>query len=527
MSAESEWAVVAKRNPDFVLSDAAFPPPSAVRKPQDKSPAARKLQGEPSAWSQPPPQRSQPDQPSKASPNRAVATNAWGLPAVQPAAAAGGDDGSGKKKRKRRPRRRNKTSGGGGGGSSGSGVAEARRRPAPGPGQISLMDFKITKRVGQRVRKQMGIRQKLAESKRKARQARSAAAAPTSFTAKSQTRGKVRRRKKRLSTLKKVVNSERARLLEALRAAAAENGPDADPDVGPDEKADAVDSDPDAGLEWVKPLLEIEAFAQLLAELEGSSSGSDAGSDAGSNAGSDPDSGDETGLANELEDAIATELETGLEAAQVARMADGASSELAEELEEAARAESEALRMFLARLLPRALQLAHVAVAKSPALAQVLPDNHREYVDQLVPPELNRLIPPMLKELSRLQERARVLNPTKAKRRLVTGLREVVKFVKVGTAKAVIVAPDIEKVEADGGLDDKIAFIRTRAAELGIPLVYALSRNRLGRAMGRKLKISVAAILFYDGVNTEFNRMVELADEGRAAFDAALAAAES
>lgn len=89
------------------------------------------------------------------------------------------------------------------------------------------------------------------------------------------------------------------------------------------------------------------------------------------------------------------------------------------------------------------------------------------------------------------------------KRRLFCGIREVLKKIKLRKLRCVIVAPNIEQIVAPGrvadgickcsahcfayvgGLDSLIGQILTAARENDVDIVFALSRNRMGRAMKR------------------------------------------
>ena len=48
-------------------------------------------------------------------------------------------------------------------------------------------------------------------------------------------------------------------------------------------------------------------------------------------------------------------------------------------------------------------------------------------------------------------------------------------------ACTVVVAPNIEHIEAEGGLDDLLTSILTQAEASNIPIVFALSRKKLGQ----------------------------------------------
>jgi hypothetical protein len=62
--------------------------------------------------------------------------------------------------------------------------------------------------------------------------------------------------------------------------------------------------------------------------------------------------------------------------------------------------------------------------------------------------------------------------------------REVAKAVRLRKACTVVVAPNIEQIEAEGGLDDLLTSILTNAEANNIPIVFALSRKKLGQARG-------------------------------------------
>lgn len=66
--------------------------------------------------------------------------------------------------------------------------------------------------------------------------------------------------------------------------------------------------------------------------------------------------------------------------------------------------------------------------------------------------EIDEGVTMLLQELVRFQERVYQKDPTKAKskRRLVMGLREVTKHMKLNKIKCVIISPNCEKIQAKG-----------------------------------------------------------------------------
>ncbi|KAK9814056.1 hypothetical protein WJX72_000039 [[Myrmecia] bisecta] len=141
----------------------------------------------------------------------------------------------------------------------------------------------------------------------------------------------------------------------------------------------------------------------------------------------------------------------------------------------------------------------------------------RNYCMQVISTELNRVVVEFLQQLLYWQERSRAHEPIKAqsKKRLVSGLREVAKAVRLSKAKTVVVAPNIEQIESEGGLDDLLTSILQQAEQNNIPIVFALSRKKLGQVFGCRKKMSAIAILDYSGAEAEYRTMTDLAIKGR------------
>ena len=112
------------------------------------------------------------------------------------------------------------------------------------------------------------------------------------------------------------------------------------------------------------------------------------------------------------------------------------------------------------------------------------------------------------------------LSPQAASRRwYVCGLREVRKAVKLKRALSVVVAPNIEQMDAVGGLDDHLQDILDKCAEQGVTVVFALTRKRLGQVYGCRKRVSAVAVLDAQGVEELHVRMVALTGEGQAEWE--------
>jgi len=89
------------------------------------------------------------------------------------------------------------------------------------------------------------------------------------------------------------------------------------------------------------------------------------------------------------------------------------------------------------------------------------------------------------------------------------GIREVTKHLKLNKLKGVILAPNCEKIESKGGLDDAINTIIQIAIEQNVPFVFALGRKSLGKAVNKLVPISVVGIFDYSGAEVRtFKKLI-------------------
>ncbi|XP_072808773.1 selenocysteine insertion sequence-binding protein 2 isoform X5 [Vicugna pacos] len=148
----------------------------------------------------------------------------------------------------------------------------------------------------------------------------------------------------------------------------------------------------------------------------------------------------------------------------------------------------------------------------------------RDYCSQVLSKEVDACVTDLLKELVRFQDRMYQKDPVKAKakRRLVLGLREVLKHLKLKKLKCVIISPNCEKIQSKGGLDDTLHSIIDHACEQNIPFVFALNRKALGRSLNKAVPVSVVGVFSYDGAQDQFHKMVELTMAARQSYKAML-----
>ena len=119
-----------------------------------------------------------------------------------------------------------------------------------------------------------------------------------------------------------------------------------------------------------------------------------------------------------------------------------------------------------------------------------------------------------LSSLADFQERAEAKDPVKAKAkpRFVIGLKQVLNGVKSKRARLVLLAPD---TEASDELDKKINDIMKESTEQSVPVMYCLSRRKLGKAV--HVTVKHCALAVYDptgqGVYETFSKLIRFIEE--------------
>ncbi|XP_035274957.1 selenocysteine insertion sequence-binding protein 2-like [Anguilla anguilla] len=162
------------------------------------------------------------------------------------------------------------------------------------------------------------------------------------------------------------------------------------------------------------------------------------------------------------------------------------------------------------------------------AITKIHSRRFREYCNQVLNKEIDESVTLLLQELVRFQERIYQKDPSKAKskRRLVMGLREVTKHMKLLKIKCVIISPNCEKIQSKGGLDEALYNVIAMAREQEIPFVFALGRKALGRCVNKLVPVSVVGIFNFSGAEGLFNRLVSLTEEARKAYKDMVSALE-
>lgn len=159
-------------------------------------------------------------------------------------------------------------------------------------------------------------------------------------------------------------------------------------------------------------------------------------------------------------------------------------------------------------------------LSRDPVVLRIHSRRFREYCTQILDKDIDMCCTALLHELVRFQDRMYHKDPNKAKgkRRVVLGLREVTKHLKLKKIKCVIISPNLEKIQSKGGLDEALNNILNMCQEQNVPFVFALGRRALGRACAKLVPVSVAGIFNYEGCEEKFNQLISLTHKGREAY---------
>eukprot|EP00347_Sterkiella_histriomuscorum_P002585 403367576 len=139
----------------------------------------------------------------------------------------------------------------------------------------------------------------------------------------------------------------------------------------------------------------------------------------------------------------------------------------------------------------------------------------REYVDVIQSDELDTCLTTLIQKLKKLYFN-RKSNPNKkgkvtrnVKKRYIVGIKEIMKHLAAENLKMVILAINLERVDGEHGLDDFIYQIIQKSRELKVPLIFAMTRYKLGFVSKFQGQMASAIGIFnFQGANEEFNQLV-------------------
>mmetsp|Transcript_35826 Transcript_35826/g.65710 ORF Transcript_35826/g.65710 Transcript_35826/m.65710 type:complete len:1163 (-) Transcript_35826:21-3509(-) len=135
------------------------------------------------------------------------------------------------------------------------------------------------------------------------------------------------------------------------------------------------------------------------------------------------------------------------------------------------------------------------------------PGTPRAYATKITGERATPTLIEMLGELMRLQERSKDDKNARARRRLVMGLREVARGIRAHKVKMVIMANNLDDY---GAIDSKLQEILDLARGEDLPVLFELNKRKLGKALGKSIKVSVVGIQNADGAHEQFKKLKKM-----------------
>jgi len=149
----------------------------------------------------------------------------------------------------------------------------------------------------------------------------------------------------------------------------------------------------------------------------------------------------------------------------------------------------------------------YAACKRVPKIPNSNPGTPRAYASKIDDETATPLLIEMLGELMRLQERSKDDKNARARRRLVMGLREVARGIRAHKVKMVVMANNLDQY---GAIDAKLQEILDLARAEDLPILYELNKRKLGKAIGKSIKVSVIGIQNADGAHDQFKKLKRL-----------------
>lgn len=135
------------------------------------------------------------------------------------------------------------------------------------------------------------------------------------------------------------------------------------------------------------------------------------------------------------------------------------------------------------------------------------PGTPRAYATKIADERAVPTLIAMLSELMRLQQRSKDDKNARSRRRLVMGLREVARGIRAHKVKMVVMANNLDQY---GAIDSKLQEILDLARSEGLPVLTELNKRKLGKAMGKSIKVSVVGIQNAEGAQEGFKSLKKM-----------------
>ena len=141
----------------------------------------------------------------------------------------------------------------------------------------------------------------------------------------------------------------------------------------------------------------------------------------------------------------------------------------------------------------------------------------REYVDQILDKNFEKIFSDFITKLRDVYYKKISVAPLKAKKRIVVGMREIEKSIKLKNILLLFVVPYIEKVEGvKNSMDQRIMDIFENCRKNEIPVFFGLNKFKLGQIARKKISsISMLGIINVEGMENELKNIIKMGNELR------------
>ena len=141
----------------------------------------------------------------------------------------------------------------------------------------------------------------------------------------------------------------------------------------------------------------------------------------------------------------------------------------------------------------------------------------REYVDQILDKNFEKTFSNFIEKLRDIYYKKKSVAPLKAKKRIVVGMREIEKSIRLKNILLLFVVPYIEKVEGmKNSMDERILDIFQNCRKNEVPIFFGLNKFKLGQIARKKISaISMLAIVNVEGMENELKNIIKLGNELR------------
>ena len=141
----------------------------------------------------------------------------------------------------------------------------------------------------------------------------------------------------------------------------------------------------------------------------------------------------------------------------------------------------------------------------------------REYVDQILDKNFEKIFSNFIIKLRDVYYKKKSVAPLKAKKRIVVGMREIEKNIKLNDLLMLFVVPYIEKVvDVKNALDERLMGIFEECHKKQIPIFFGLNKFKLGQISRKKISsISMLGIINVEGMENDLKNIIKIGNDLR------------